>query len=405
MARTVHDPGRFSASPVKVRLGPKDKANDFHELVAPLAVIAMGYPAVATVAPGVADPLLVTIAVLLSPLVLGQLKGLTWPVFWLSILVTIYALSSQFGDNRAQGLRHTLTLASLSAVFLAFATYGSAVLSLRWFRVAAAATLTADVVIVSTGGFPKNTAGGALIYLFALAIAAVLARKGSSGWIGAWAFTVVGVIISYLLNFRFLVICSLVFLVCFGFTTVFKARGYWLFGLVATSAAVGAVLWFFLSLNRAGLAWDLGQRISALTGHRVNTGRETIWAYVLNAVQEGPLFGIGAGVLPRDVMRTELSAHSYYLQVFLQTGALGVVVVTCFLLSVWTILAKARSAAGRFGSAVFIMFVVHNATEVLMFQNNALIAVPAWCCIGLAIAVERSPADIEDLISTSGIAK
>lgn len=127
MARTVNDPGGFSAYTVRGRLGPSDTASDFRELVAPLAVIAMGYPAVATVAPGVADPLLLTIAVLLSSLVLDQLKGLTWPVFWLSMLVTVYALSSQFGDNRAQGLRHTLTLASLSAVFLAFATCGSAV--------------------------------------------------------------------------------------------------------------------------------------------------------------------------------------------------------------------------------------------------------------------------------------
>jgi O-antigen ligase len=357
----------------------------------------MGFPAVATVAPGVADPLLLTIAVLLFSLVLGQLKGLTWPVLWLSMLVTIYALSSQFGENRAQGLRHTLTLVALSAMFLAFATYGSAVLSLRWFRVAAAVTLTADVVIVSAGGFPKNTAGGALIYVFALAITAVLARKGSSGWIGALAFAVVGIAISYILNFRFLLIGSLVFLVCFGFTTVFKTRGYWLFGLVGASASVGAVLWFFLSLNRAGLAWDLGQRIRTLTGHRANTGRETIWVYVLNAVQDKPLLGLGAGVLPRDVMRTEFSAHSYYLQIFLQTGALGVILVMGFLVSIWSILAKAKSAAGRFGSAVFIMVVVHNATEVLMFQNNALVAAPAWCCIGLAIAAERSPANAKDV--------
>ena len=170
-------------------------------------------------------------------------------------------------------------------------------LSLRWFRVAAAATLTADVVIVSAGGFPKKTAGVALIYVFALAITTVLARKGSSGWTGALAFAFVSIAISYILNFRFLLIGSLVFLACFGFTTVFKTRGYWLFGLVGASASVGGVLWFFLSLNRAGLAWDLGQRIGALTGHRANTGRETIWSYVLHAVQEDPLLGIDAHAL------------------------------------------------------------------------------------------------------------
>jgi hypothetical protein len=77
--------------------------------------------------------------------------------------------------------------------------------------------------------------------------------------------------------------------------------------------------------------------------------------------------------------------------VYLQVGVIGMVVLIAFLLAVWRILARATCAAGRFGSAVFIMFVVHNATEVLMFQNNALVAVPAWCTIGLALAIEHAP--------------
>jgi hypothetical protein len=75
--------------------------------------------------------------------------------------------------------------------------------------------------------------------------------------------------------------------------------------------------------------------------------------------------------------------------VYLQLGLVGLILVVCFLLAIWRLLSAAGSTAGKFGSALFLMFIVHNGTEVLMLQNNSLVAVPAWCSIGLALAIDR----------------
>lgn len=361
---------------------------DWRFVVAPLAVALLAYPAIAITAPSAADYIFAGIAMLLLPLIAWRFQGLTWPVAWLLILVTTYGLSSYFGYNPAQGLKHTATMASLGIAFLTFASYGAAILSHRWVRAAIFIVIALDFVVLFNSTLSKNATGGLLIYLCALVLVVIL-RKETSGQMAAGAFAAFGVVVAYQLNFRFLVACSLIFLVTFLLTKYLSRNSLFWTGLIMSVSIIGFVIWFFVNVNHGGLASSIGQSVTQLSGHRANSGRDRLWLSIISSTSEYQMFGLGAGVLPSDILNTNLSSHSYYLQTYLQVGIFGVLTLAGFLIAIWAILSKARTTVGRFGAAIFIMFVVHNSMEVLMLQNSSLIALPAWATVGLAIALEH----------------
>ncbi|MFI2838566.1 O-antigen ligase family protein [Mycolicibacterium sp. PDY-3] len=305
------------------------------------------------------------------------------------MLVATYALSNQLEEHPEQGLKHTISAAAIGIVFMVFATYGADILRRGWVRYVGCALLLADIIAIVTAGDQKNATAGTLIYVCGLFFVAACSRSDTSGASLALCFVALGVALSFIYEFRYLTACSAVFLVAFMGAKILRRRWFWLVGVIGSAGAILTVTWFFLTFDNRGFAWELGQAISSVSGHRANSGRDELWPYLVYAIQERPWFGLGAGTLPRDLFSTNLSAHSYYLQVYLQLGALGVGLVICLLLSVWQLLSKAESSVGKFGAALFLMFVVHNATEVLMLQNNVVLAVAAWSCIGLAIASDQ----------------
>lgn len=379
---------RTTAVP-KMRRGD-GKLSDFRPVVLPLSLALLTYPALALVAPAWADTFFAAIAIALAPFILGRIHRVGWPAIWLILLFLVYVLSSQFGENPAQGFTHSIALGCLGITFLTFATYGHDIVNYRWMRSAVILILAIDIVAVLTSSLSKNATGGVLIYLIGLAVVVLLRQSSSHGWLAAFSFAGIGVAIALQLNFRFLVACSLIFLLSYFVATHVSALWYFAFGVTLSAATIALVIWFFLNINRGGLAWEIGQFVTQLSGHRATSGRERLWLSIINTASEHQLFGLGAGILPRDIFSTELSSHSYYLQVYLQVGALGLLLLTCFLLSVWTVLCRARTATGRFGSAAFLMFVVHNSMEVLMLQNSSIVALPAWALVGLAIASEHA---------------
>lgn len=364
---------------------------DFRVVVAPLALILLAYPAIVVMFPQLSDFLLVLVSILPAALVFIRLLDIAWPAIWLILLLLIYALSSLFGANQDRGYVHTITLACTATVFLTFAIYGSAILSYKWVWFMVVVIVLIDLVTVSLGSVNKNTEGGTLIYVISVACVAKLQRPDANPWRIAALFFGAGSIIALIIDHRGLVVYSLVFLIAFISASRMPKRSYWIAGIASSSAAVFATIWLYLNIDRGSLARRFAEVILEFSGRRIDNGREDLWLYILRATQENPIFGLGAGILPRDILSTDLSGHNYYLQVYLQVGILGLAILVAFLLSVWWILAKATTAAGRFGSAVFLMFVVENGVETLMFQNSTVVSVPAWIAIGMAIAIERNP--------------
>ncbi|MCV6978717.1 O-antigen ligase family protein [Mycolicibacterium pulveris] len=362
-------------------------------VVAPLALLVISYPAVAATLSDSRGWLLVAFTATLTPILLARIDQIIWPTTFVLVFVGLYALSAAFTYNRSRGLEHTVAVASTATVLLAFVMYGAAFLSFTWFRVLLFTLVTVDLLAIAVAELPKNATASAMVYASAVALVCILRRADTSprtAWAVALAFFAFSGSLALIYNVRSLIVYSALFLIAFVCSMKLRSRTYMFIGIFASVATIGATLWFFLNINTSPLAASLSAKIMELSGHRANSGRDFLWPYILRAAKENPLFGLGAAALPRDFLTTQLSAHNYYLQVYLQVGILGLSVLLVFLLYLWGILSRANTAAGRFGSALFLMFVIHNGTEVLMFQNATLVSVPAWCAIGIAISIERN---------------
>ena len=383
----------FPASRKKLNDTGLEDVTAFRFAVTPLALLLVAYPTVATLLPSYANTIYVGSMLALVPLVLYRLDRVTRPAVLLLVLIVIYAMSSAFAESPgygfgAQGVRNTVTLAFIGSAFLFFAAYGKTLLSLRGFPLVVVAVAVVDLFVIYSSGFSKNKTAATLLYVSAIAIIALISRTKASGWIAAFAFALLGASLALWYDVRFMIFCSIIFIVMFAAATRLRMTAYRILGILLSITVIPLVIWFFLNIGGQGIAGQFARVIAEWSGRRAESGRDVLFPYLLYATEESQLFGLGAGTLPRDIISTGFSAHNYYIQLYLQLGLLGLAVLVTFLLSVWSSLSRTGSAAGRFGSALFIMFLMHNATEVIMFQNAAVMAVPAWSAIGIALAID-----------------
>jgi hypothetical protein len=304
------------------------------------------------------------------------------------LLFSTYLIGTLFfAADKAQAMRHTETTGAAGIALLLFATYGKDMLEFRWFRRWGCVLVATGIAGVNFSGLPKNITGGSIVYLLAFSIMLLIRSKPRGSWFYASAFFVTTGILAVALDFRSLIGYTAIVMFAYLGSLVLSRRTFWAAGIAGCVAVVGSVTWYFLHAYTSPLAVNISQHVLQDSGRRATSGRDVLWPAIANYVHGHQWFGRGVDKLPKNFMVTTLSSHSYYMQEYLQLGMLGLALVIVVLLTVWKTLSGASDQAGRFGAALFLMFVVHNGTEVLMFENGLIASIPAWCSIGLAYAL------------------
>lgn len=119
-----------------------------------------------------------------------------------------------------------------------------------------------------------------------------------------------------------------------GATVVLLHRRPWLAATAVVAACCGALVLFFMPELRLELASMISRsgRISEVTTF---TGRTQIWSFVLQKIADAPLIGYGFAttreVIPDGYFTmwgwTTTSAHNLWLQVWITTGLVGLVLI------------------------------------------------------------------------------
>lgn len=138
---------------------------------------------------------------------------------------------------------------------------------------------------------------------------------------------------------------------------------------VIVASVLGVAFLFLLMLsNPLALLLSAGGKNSSFTG------RDAVWAFSLKAILENPLLGYGYGAFWSDVHWTLESlhwspphAHNGLLQVCLDLGGVGLVLVLGMLINAWRrarrIQAFDPTPASAWMLTVLVMTFVHNLTE------------------------------------------
>lgn len=380
---------------------------DFRLLASMLGLMFIASPALAALNSGLNDAVSGVATLFALPVVLSRFGRNKRVLLWVVIYCTAYLLSTIFsGRFEDQGFRNTFATLTAATALMVFYSYGREMVASRGWRICAFIILAGGAVGVMGSGLPKNITGGTFLYVVAMAVAVLIANGSNrAGVLVAGFFALTG-LTAFLFDFRSLIGYTAVLVLGYLGAVWLPKRVFWVVGVIGASTVVAATIWYFLNVTTSEFAVYFTRYVSDTSGRRATSGRDWLWPNIVYVVQaNNPWVGVGAGALPRDVMPTDLSSHSYYMQVFLQTGWIGLVLLIGLLLAIWSPLAMSNQSAGHFGAAVFLMFVTHNSTEVLMFQNGLIAGIPAWCVIGLcmsAAAAAASPSARETDTSAPG---
>lgn len=136
--------------------------------------------------------------------------------------------------------------------------------------------------------------------------------------------------------------------------------------------------------------------------YTITSGRTLIWPFVIEKIEEAPLFGYGRLAMRRTGLSAFLMEqlgesfphpHSAYLEQLLDNGALGfLIVLATFAVLLWHALSlflDSRSpvfvAAGGVAAAVLIAFLLSSVGNHSFYPREG--SVPMWCAVGLMLRV------------------
>ena len=315
-------------------------------------------------------------------------------------LFAVYAVST-LGNPEPRAAVHTGVIL-LVAIYLAAAyQYGEHLAASPGFAivlVGAGFALAARVIF-----FPYDRLGDEIgtstyhwrIYQYAAALTQVLLllaclalrRRAAPVWLALGGAVLGSFLVAYVASARVLIASSLGLMPAFLWFYLTRRGGAWLAYLPLLAVLLFAVyVTAFLAVLSQFLVGIVGGGTFAL-GLSVRSPRELFWPIILNLILARPYFGYGAGTILRDVSEITFSTHSQFLQIALQTGAVGLGAFVLLLAALWTLLHRQRDAALRaLGLAVLTSVIITNIFGITLLQNAVSIGVLQWAILGLCMS-------------------
>lgn len=319
-------------------------------------------------------------------------------------LVLIYTISALSSDHVQRGLKHALSAFSGIIVLLFFAKYGKILLQSRYWRLTVCALMVLSALVLLLAGLQKNIATGAVAYMLATTIIVLIYGNAVTYWLAALAFSVAAAGLGYLNEFRAMIGYAMVFLCAVIWLDLAPRILRFVGATTIVSICIIGLIWYFNNINSSAFAAYISNIINDISGRPASSGREWLWPAIFNAVGDNIWFGNGAGALPEDYFTTHYSSHNHYIQVYMQTGFIGLGSLVAFLMCVWWRLSEGEGVKAVFGAAIFLMFTLHNASEVIMLQNGLLAGTIAWAAIGMTLSdlSQRNHQGVKPVWSGSG---
>jgi len=238
----------------------------------------------------------------------------------------------------------------------------------------------------------KNTISGVVTYFLLAAGVVCCARGVPLRRVSLWmllALMGLGVAMDH----RMIMAVSLVLALVIALLRLLPmrlARNMVLIGLIG---GVGLMIALFAGLWGLDIR-DLDALFIEYTGRTARSGRQIIWPLIIAATAESPWLGLGTGTTFSQLYDTSWSAHSYYLQIYMQAGLVGVAGLILVLLALWNAIGRPRRSEPLrlYMTGCLVVLILHASFEVFLMQVNLLMGCTAWMMMGLGVGALRRPA-------------
>lgn len=351
-----------------------------------------GVGALASVRLGFLGDALLLVPILLTlPWQLGPRSRLDLGLMtiFLGGLFIVYLLSS-VAHNSLQAWKHTFQIIFCLAVFRFFFINSAELIRSRAFWISLVAALVLGIAASATPLTPaKNVASGYLSYV-ALTIGFLLALRLNRRrhLIVLTSFAVVAAI-GFALDHRTMSGLGLFGALCYLALCLPNRRTVSVSILGGVAFVIIVIIAIFTQPEFQIYLRNIDQWFRIHTGRPALSGREFLWPILMKSLSYSPVFGLGAGMVPGGVFNTNLSAHNLYLQVALQTGILGTVILSGILLALWHLSRPTGNASSitseRVAVSMLAVIMIHNCFEVVLLQNALVVGTSAWMLLGLSL--------------------
>lgn len=324
------------------------------------------------------------LAMALNPTLPARTAPVLAAFLWFALLYGALTIA----DPSFRGVSNTLAIVVSAMFFLFFAQIGRQVAQhaeAAWISLGTA--VAAAVIWHAAGATPKNTVSGLCAYPILTAGLIWIARGAPPMRTAIFAFAAIGVM-GILFEHRMMAGAGLIGIAAF---TAIRIAPLQLTRNIVLGALIACIV--LLVALFAGL-WgfdirDIDDLIKETSGRTAESGRQLIWPILFDKVSKSPWIGLGSGILPENLYSTRLSAHNHFLQVYVQTGIIGLSSFIILLALIWRAIGRPRRSepVGIYLSACFLVLLVHLSLEVFLMQGNPTIGVGAWILFGTGVGI------------------
>lgn len=151
-------------------------------------------------------------------------------------------------------------------------------------------------------------------------------------------------------------------------------------------------IFVFILIYTYGNDIDLFIKINAISkqyvGKNLFSGRDIIWKNLFKFIRLKPILGYGGGIVSTDLYSGfDGSTHSFYLQVLIQVGWLGMFFWLLLFKSIWSIFWHSRyNKITILSSSFFIGILIQNAFELTFYSNKIFVGIMQWLIIAIGMS-------------------
>lgn len=180
---------------------------------------------------------------------------------------------------------------------------------------------------------------------------------------------------------------ALIVFILWKIISKYKAGYYAFFALVIGGLMIVTLAYPVIDSLAESKGWDQ-EKIQTI-GSKLYSNRETLWVESIEISKEKPILGHGIGTTLESVTQTEkdLSTHNIYVQIFLESGIVGVLLFLTFLGWVWKTFYKAtNNGLTRAGVSALIGILMIGIYELTLLGQSISLGIIQWLIIGVALS-------------------
>lgn len=316
---------------------------------------------------------------------IGETKPIFLIFFAFFLLYFIMTLSNPF----LKGLWHTTSIALSFMAFLILFNLGKrSSLNLLVAYIVLIISFVSYVFLVTFDMASKNVVSAFITYLVFFSGLIFYSNSPQNSDKIVITTTTIIFLVSFSLGHRMIYIGIIALILSYSFLYIFKARIFRSFLLLLYVLLV----LFFMALTIGVFEHNFFEfLIKEYSGRTSKSGRQILWPELIQYWLQYPWFGLGAHIVPSDLINTKLSSHNLFIQVLIQTGLVGFF----FLTSIFYLLYKMICDRSHYGAtnienlmlAFFLFVLVHSSTEVFLIQNTLAIGILVWMIFGYGLGI------------------